>query len=60
MAILFNASHEGVDFKLPKVQQGECWRPILDSSTPKLVRKKFKGGQSIYVMGRAIIALELH
>jgi pullulanase/glycogen debranching enzyme len=55
--MLFNASQETLDFRLPKIQHGS-WKPILDSSQPELDGKKTKGDQTIQLMGHSIIALE--
>jgi glycogen operon protein len=60
VAMLFNASHEPVEFTLPKLPPREYWRPILDSHSPNSMEKKLRGGQIIDVYPHSILVLEQH
>ena len=56
--MLFNASHETLEFPLPSLRKYAFWRLLIDSADPQLAGKKLKNAGSYSVTARSIIACE--
>jgi glycogen operon protein len=53
--ILVNASHEGVEFKLPAVPNGSPWRQVMDTENIDDPFKSARVGKKVIVGGRSMM-----
>ena len=53
--VLVNASHEGVEFKLPAVPNGAPWRQVMDTENIDDPFKSAKVGETVIVGGRSMM-----
>jgi isoamylase len=59
--IFFNAHYEMLEFALPAQFKDETWNLVIDTKEPRFVKegKSFTGDQTIPVIGRSIVVLQL-
>jgi isoamylase len=58
--LVLNAHHDGVDFMLPAVPEGDCWLCVLDTNLPDLVQDKSHAVGEVYqVTGRSFLLFAL-
>ncbi|MEZ2335305.1 glycogen debranching protein GlgX [Mucilaginibacter sp. RCC_168] len=57
--LIFNAHHEGLDYKIPNKKYGLLWKVVMDTSkTEDPGLKEFKPGDTIHVEGRSVILIQ--
>jgi glycogen operon protein len=58
--IIFNAYHNGIDFKLPPARFGRKWTKVLDTHINFMEEtgETFKASASIHVEGRSVVLLK--
>ena len=60
LLIVFNAHHDVVPFRLPKVVGGSSWRCLLDTNRPDLENQdNFSFGHAFETTGRSVLLFEL-
>jgi isoamylase len=61
--LIFNAHHDVVPFKLPKVVDGRGWLKLIDSNEPESGQDdggtRIRFGQTCDVAGRSVLVLRL-
>ncbi|GAA4310032.1 glycogen debranching protein GlgX [Mucilaginibacter gynuensis] len=58
--IIFNASHEPIDYKLPEAKYGKIWKKIMDTSVGDFTEETHKAEEVIRVEGRSVVLLKHH
>jgi isoamylase len=58
--IVFNANHEGVEYKLPDQKYGTSWALALDTSKPvtEHLNQQLKAGDTIAVQSRSVVLVQ--
>ncbi len=56
--LIFNAYHEGLEYKLPKEKYGKHWEVVLNSGNPAAENDKYLPEQQVGVEGRTVILLK--
>ena len=56
--LIFNAYHEGLNYKLPGAQYGKSWEVILNSGNPSAEMGSYLPGEAVAVEGRTVILLK--
>ncbi|WP_419698798.1 glycogen debranching protein GlgX [Mucilaginibacter sp. NFX135] len=57
--LIFNAHHEGLDYKIPNKKYGLLWKVVMDTSkTEDPGLKEFKPGDTIHVEGRSVMLIQ--
>ena len=60
LLLIVNAHHDGVDFTLPDVPEGEYWNCLIDTDRPQLRKaQRLEFGSVFNVTGRSLLLLEL-
>ena len=60
LLMLLNAHHEEVPFTLPKVEAGKSWLRVVDTISAQVPEKRFSGGSTYPLQGRAVVLFILH
>jgi isoamylase len=55
--LLYNASHEDIDFTMPKPEFGQMWTCVLDTDHNLDPLQEVKAGETIAVTGRSTVVL---
>ncbi|MEJ7556707.1 MAG: glycogen debranching protein GlgX [Pedobacter sp.] len=56
--VIFNAHHEGLDYKLPSAQYGGEWHEIINTAgSDSEETKQYFPSENIYVAGRSVVVL---
>ena len=58
--LIFNAYHDGLEFKLPPAKFGRKWTKVLDTSTGYFEEsgEAFKASATVHVEGRSVVLLK--
>jgi glycogen operon protein len=59
LMLLFNAHHESIPFRVPAVQPGEIWEPVLDTANPYGAKTALRGGHRYELQGRSMAVLRM-
>lgn len=55
--VIFNAHHEGLDYKLPIEKYGAKWKVIVQTGNELDHEQEFNAQENIYISGRSVVVL---
>jgi isoamylase len=58
LLIVFNAHHDVVKFKLPRLRDSSGWNRLIDTNDPELSAQPFRFGSIYEVTGRSLLLFE--
>jgi glycogen operon protein len=56
--VIFNAHHEGLQYKLPEAHYGDEWKVVLDTSNPQESGQQYSATSMVDVGGRTVVVLK--